>query len=175
MPQQYTEAFGNMRVEIHENFQFDYKPINKFSFDLLEKYGLTAETHIATNLGCDSHCEIKDVEISDNKVSFSLHRKPTEMKRIMFNESRWMSHCTMHEPACPEERINLVIVSHFVYQKPAEEVEEEQKKEEEKKKQKKKESKKSISQKAKEAEEAKKKVDEPVEEKKDEAVDEKKD
>lgn len=165
MPHQYTEAYGNMRVDIQQQFQFDYKPINRFSFDLLEKYGLTAESHIATNLGCESHCEIKDVEISDNKVSFSLHRKPTCIKRIMFNET-YMSHQTMHEPACEEEKMDLTIVSHFVYQKPAEEVEAEQKKEEEKKVEKKVEAKKTMAQKAKELEEAKK-ADEPVDEKKD--------
>ena len=36
MPQQYTEAFGIMRVENHEQFQFDYKPINRFSSSFRE-------------------------------------------------------------------------------------------------------------------------------------------
>ena len=154
MVQQYIEEVGNLRVEIYDYYKFDYKPEQRFSFDISPKYKLDDKSHIVTNLACQSDCEIKDVEFKDGKVSFTLCRKPTYIKRIMFNET-YMCHQTMHEPACEEETLNLVIVSHFVYQKPPEEVEAEQKQEEKKEEKKKVESKKSVAQKAKEAEEAK--------------------
>lgn len=151
MVQQYIEEVGNLRVETYDYYKFDYKPEQRFSFDISPKYKLDDKSHIVTNLGCESQCEIKDVDFKDGQVSFTLCRKPTYIKRIMFNET-YTPHQTMYEPSCKEETLNLVVISHFVYQKPPEEVEEEKKQEEKKQEEKKVESKKSIAQKTKEAE-----------------------